>query len=417
MLAQPRFRLYAVSRVTGSIAMTLLQAVIAWQVYAISDSALDLGLIGLVRFAPALGASLIGGAVVDAYDRRAVLLLSLTVPLAATLAVLAAIAAGPVSLPFLYGIVFVTGLATSFESPARQVLLPAVVPWSLFSRAITVNSTLQSLAFVTGPALGGGLIALGGVGAAYVAHGALVAVSLAAVWMLRVDPATGAGRSGVHLGAIREAISFVRQRPVLIGSMTLDMVAVIFGGAKALLPVYAVDILQVGSTGYGILAASMEFGALVMSLALLTLPAPSRTGQTLLASVAAFGVATMVFGASTWFPLSIVAYAAVGMADQLSVVMRINTVQLSTPDELRGRVTAVNSIFVGASNQIGAVESGLVAAATNAVFAVVSGGAACLAFVSVMAWRVPELRAYRAAAAASLKGLPRQPARGTLDDR
>ncbi len=391
----PAYRLYAASRAGAGVAMTLLQAVLAWQVYAISRSALDLGMIGLVRFVPALAMSLIGGAVVDAYDRRKVLILAQTVPLLATLAVLAAIAADRVSLLLLYGVVLATGLASTFENPARAVLLPAIVPRTLFTRAITVNSTLQSLASVTGAALGGVLIGWQGVGFAYVVHGALVLVALAAVVPIRL-PNHAVGARGLRLGAIREGIAFVWQRPVLLGAMTLDMFAVIFGGARALLPVYAVDVLHADATGYGVLSAALEVGGLLMALLLIALPTPSETGRTLLASVAAFGLATILFGVSPTLPLSVLAYAAVGMADQVSMVMRQNTIQLSTPDELRGRVSAVNSVFISASNQLGAVESGVVAALTSAVFAVVSGGVACLGVVGLVAWRVPALRGYRA---------------------
>jgi hypothetical protein len=181
--------------------------------------------------------------------------------------------------------------------------------------------------------------------------------------------------------------------------MTLDMFAVVFGGAKALLPIYAVDILQANATGYGVLSASLEAGALLMAVLLVAAPLPRHTGRTLLASVVAYGVATILFGLSRVLPLSVLAYAAVGAADQVSVVMRLNTIQLATPDELRGRVTAVNFVFVNASNQIGGVESGVVASLTNAVFAVVSGGVACLVIVALVAWRVPALRHYRASEA------------------
>jgi len=391
----PAYRLYAASRAGAGVAMTLLQAVLAWQVYAISRSALDLGMIGLVRFVPALAMSLVGGAVVDAYDRRKVLIVAQTVPLLATLVVLAAIAADRVSLLLLYGVVLATGLASTFENPARAVLLPAIVPRTLFTRAITVNSTLQSLASVTGAALGGVLIGWQGVGFAYAVHGALVLVALAAVVPIRL-PDRAVGARGLRLGAIREGIAFVWQRPVLLGAMTLDMFAVIFGGARALLPVYAVDVLHADATGYGVLSAALEVGGLLMALLLIALPTPSETGRTLLASVAAFGLATILFGVSPTLPLSILAYAAVGMADQVSMVMRQNTIQLSTPDELRGRVSAMNSVFISASNQLGAVESGVVAVVTNAVFAVVSGGVACLGVVGLVAWRVPALRGYRA---------------------
>jgi MFS family permease len=374
----------------------MLQAIVAWQMYTLTGSALDLGLLGLVRFAPNLLFSFISGAVVDAYDRRAVLMVSQAVPLAVTIAMLAALATNSVTVGLIYVLVFVLGIAAAFENPARQVLLPATVPRNLFSRAIVLNSTLQSFAAVTGPAVAGLLIAWQGITAAYVVHGTLMVIAIAVLLALRVPRPTGKGRAGLHLNAVREGLAFVWQRPVMLGAMTLDMFAVIFGGAKALLPIYAVDILHTDASGYGILSASLEVGALLMAMALVAMPMPYHTGRTLLLSVAAFGLATVVFGLSTSMALSVVAYAAVGAADQVSMVMRQNTIQLATPDGLRGRVTAVNSVFVNASNQLGAVESGMVAAATSAVFAVVSGGLACLAVVGYIAWRIPELRRYRA---------------------
>jgi MFS family permease len=393
------YRRYALSRAASGVASSMLQAIVAWQVYELTGSALVLGLVGLVRFAPSLLMSLVSGAVVDTYDRRAVLMAAQSVPLVGTVAMLIALASHQVSIVFVYGLVFSIGIASAFEGPARQVLLPATVPRSLFSKAITVNSTLQSVAAVTGPALGGILIAWQGIGFAYTVHGVLLVISMASLLRLGLPPAIGKSRAGVHLDAIREGLVYVWTRPVMLGAMTLDMFAVIFGGAKALLPIYAVDILHTDATGFGVLSASLEVGALLMAVALVALPTPTETGRTLLASVAAFGLATVVFGASNSLALSVLAYAAVGAADQVSMVMRQNTIQLATPDELRGRVTAVNFVFVNASNQLGAVESGVVAAATNAVFAVVSGGLACLSVVGLIAWRIPELRRYRAKSA------------------
>jgi MFS family permease len=174
------------------------------------------------------------------------------------------------------------------------------------------------------------------------------------------------------------------------------MFAVLFGGAKALLPVYAVDILHADAAGYGLLTASLDIGALVAAGLLVALPVPTRTGRAMLASVAAFGLATIAFGASRSLPLSILTYAMVGAADQVSVVMRLNTIQLSIPDDLRGRITAVSFVFVNASNQIGGLESGVVASLTSAMFAVISGGVACLGVVALIAWRIPELRTHEA---------------------
>jgi MFS family permease len=386
------FREYTVSRGANGLATGLLQAVILWQVYAISGSALSLGIVGLVAFAAALVSSLIGGALVDSYDRRTILLVSQLVPGLGSLVMLAAMASNTVSLQFIYGLVMVTGVAASLEFPARQSLLPAVVPRHLFARALTVNSASSSLTSVTGPAIGGVLIALGGIGAAYVAHVVLVAIAMLSLVPLRVHASSGGGRLG--MSAVREGLAYVWHRPILLGAMTLDMFAVLFGGARALLPVYAVDVLHVDAFGYGLLSASLEAGTLVMALLLLVVPIPRRTGRLLLIAVALFGMATVAFGISTWLPLSIAAYGMVGMADQVSMVMRHTMIQLTTPDVLRGRVTGVSSIFISASNELGALESGLVAAATGAVFAVVSGGLACVLVVALIAWRVPSLRRY-----------------------
>jgi MFS family permease len=387
------FREYAVSRGANGLATGLLQALILWQVYAISGSALSLGIVGLVAFIAALVSSLIGGALVDSYDRRTILLVSQVVPGLGSLAMLAAIASNAANLQLIYGLVMVTGIAASLEFPARQAILPAVVPRHLFARALTVNSASSSLTSVTGPAIAGVLIAIGGVGAAYTAHVVLVAVAMLSLLPLRVH-ARGGGGGRLDLSAVREGLAYVFQRPILLGAMTLDMFAVLFGGARALLPVYAVAILHADAVGYGILSGSLEAGTLVMAVLLLMLPIPHRTGRLLLIAVALFGMATVVFGFSAWLPLSVAAYAMVGMADQVSMVMRHTMIQLTTPDVLRGRVTGVSSIFISASNELGALESGLVAAATGAVFAVVSGGLACVLVVALIAWRVPSLRRY-----------------------
>jgi len=202
-------------------------------------------------------------------------------------------------------------------------------------------------------------------------------------------------RTPPSLRAVREGLAFVRGNPVVLGCMALDMFAVILGGATALLPVYAKEILAVGPSGYGLLTSSLEIGALAMSLLLLIRPAIDRAGPVLLAAVAVYGLATLGFGLSRSFPLSVALYMLAGAADQVSVVLRATAVQLSTPDALRGRVSAVNMIFIAASNQLGAVESGFLAAATSATFAVVSGGIGCLLVVAFTAWKLPELRGYR----------------------
>jgi MFS family permease len=403
VLSVAAFRRYSVSRIAAAIGQSMLQAIIAWQVYALSGSALDLGLVGLVRFVPALLLSFVSGVIVDTYDRRLILLGAQAIPAVTSAMMLFAIATGNASLPLVYGLVFFAGVASAFEGPARQTMIPALVPRNLFSRAMTFNSTLQSLSSVTGPALGGLLIALDGIGLGYSAHLGLVLLSMLVLWPVRTPRTSSApSRAGVRLDAIREGLRFLKNQPVVLGAMTLDMFAVLFGGAKALLPIYAVSVLQADAAGYGVLTASLDVGSLIAATIMVGLPVPQRTGRALLLSVVGYGLATMAFGLSTWLPLSVVAYAAVGAADQVSVVMRLNTIQLAIPDELRGRVTAVNFVFVNASNQIGGLESGLVAALTTAVFAVVSGGAACLVVVGVVAARIPQLRNYQARHALSV---------------
>lgn len=396
VLRVPAFRLYSFSRVGAAMGQSMLQAIIAWQVYALSGSALDLGLVGLVRFVPALALSLVSGVIVDTYDRQRVLLAAQLAPAFTSAVMLAAILTGRDSLPLVYGLVFLIGVASAFEGPARQTMIPALVPRHLFSRAMTFNSTLQSLSFVTGPALAGGLIAVRGIGLAYGAHLLLVALAIITLAPVRVPKSSSSpSRAGVSLDAIREGLAYLRNSPVVLGAMSLDMFAVLFGGAKALLPIYAVDVLHADAAGYGLLTASLDIGSLIAATCMVALPVPKHTGRALLLSVVAYGLATMAFGLSVWLPASVVLYALVGAADQVSVVMRLNTIQLTIPDELRGRITAVNFVFVNASNQIGGLESGLVAAATNAVFAVVSGGAACLVVAGFIAARVPQLREYQ----------------------
>ncbi len=396
-LRQPNFLLFVAGRFSSGTAQTMLQTAIAWQVYRISGSALQLGVLGLVRFLPALGLTLVAGAVADGHDRRRIVQLAQLVPLGCSLVLFTATRADAISLPLIYGMVLLIGVASAFENPARQALLPSVVSRETFANALTVNQTVQSLAFVTGPASAGLVIALVSVSGAYAVNVVLGAASVVLLMLLR--PRAPEGRRDVSFAAIKEGVQFVWHRQVLLGCMTLDMFAVIFGGASALLPIYATSILNVGPRGYGLLTASLELGALLMSFALVALPPIQRPGRALMIAVAGFGLGTIVFGFSRSFPLSLAAYLFVGMADQVSVVMRQTTVQLATPDEIRGRVSSVNMLFIGASNQLGAVESGFVAALTSATFAVVSGGVGCLAALAAVAARMPQLRDYRAGAA------------------
>ena len=388
------FRCYLISRFCGGTAMTLLRAALAWHVFDLSRSAFHLGLIGLVQFVPQLSLSLLGGAVADTYDRRRVMMVAQALPLVCAAVLIAESAAGAASLPLLYGMAFLVAAASAFDNPSRAALLPTLVGRDNFPRAVTIASTTQALAFASGPALGGLVIGGAGIASTYITYAALVVASVSAIAFVHPHAAQGPRRA-VSWSAVREGLDFVRHHQLVLGCMTLDMFAVIFGGAGALLPMYATEILRVGARGYGLLSASLEIGALLTSAVLVWVPPLKAAGRALLIAVGAYGLATIVFGLSHSFPLSILAYMAVGVADQVSVVMRSTMIQLATPDELRGRVSSVNFIFIGASNQLGAVESGFVAALTSAPFAVVSGGVGCLVVLAVVAATMPELRRYR----------------------
>lgn len=395
------FYLYLASRFASGAALTLMRSAISWHVYAVTDSAFHLGLIGIVQFVPALALTLVGGAVADIYDRRRIINVAQVVLLVAGAILYAVTLHGSVSVWELYASVLLISCAGAFESPARVALLPGLVPRERFPRAVTISSTNQALAFASGPAIGGMIIGHFGIGTAYATFLALIIVAFILILSLAPAAKVDGPKRVVSLAAILEGLRFVWTRPIVLGCMTLDMFAVIFGGATALLPIYAKDILQVGAKGYGLLSATLEIGALTMALVLMVRPPVRNAGVTLLLAVVVYGVATMVFGWSRFFPLSIVAYMIAGMADQVSVVMRSTAIQLSTPDEVRGRVSSVNLLFIGASNQLGAAESGFVAELTSPTFAVVSGGAACLLVVALVAWRLPELRRYRVESAAA----------------
>jgi len=383
---------WVLARFGSGSAVTLLRSVFMWQVYEVSGSKLALGLVGLFQFLPAPIASLVGGAVADTRDRRAIVLVTQAISLACALVLSGLTFAGLVSLPVLFALVVAAATSTSFESPARQAMLPSLVPPEDLASAVTVFVTANALAFMSGPAIGGLLLAHGGAGVAYGAAAGLFAFSWILVTLVpRSAPRADQPKRAVDLASIKEGIAFVWKEKALLGCMSLDMFAVLFGGATALLPVYAKDILACGESGYGWLTASLEIGGVATSIVLLARRPIRRLGRALLVTVALYGVATIVFGLSRSFPLSLAAYMAVGMADQVSVIVRGTIVQTVTPDALRGRVSAVNMLFIGASNQLGAFESGLAAELTSPVIAVAGGGVVCLCVVAFVAVALPRL--------------------------
>jgi MFS family permease len=387
-LRQPAFAFYSGSRIFSTLGQQMLQAVMAWQVYQITGSALSLGLLGLARFLPALSLSMIGGAVADTFDRRRIVQCTGLVPFFCALTLAFSTAGGWITIELIYGLVVLIGLASAFEAPARTALLTGIVRPETFANAVTVNNIFQKLGSVTGPTVGGVIIATAGVSTAYAAFCGCAAIAWIALGLIpyRQERSTRA-RPGVR--EIKEGISYVRERQEILGAMTLDMFAVIFGGAAALLPIYATDVLHAGPGGYGILTSSMQVGALITSLGLVMRPQVERNGRALLLSVVGFGIATVLFGVSREFVLSVFFYGLIGAFDQISVVMRQTIVQLGTPDELRGRVSAVNQVFVQASSQIGGMESGFAAALGGATFAVVSGGIVSLAVAGLVGVFLP----------------------------
>lgn len=368
----------------------MLQTILAWQVYEITGSPLSLGLLGLARFFPALGISMVGGAVADTYDRRKIMIVSQFAPLLCALILATATSQGWVTQYLIYGLVVFIGLASAFEAPARTAFLPSIVRPETFGNAVTVNNIFQKLGSVSGPALGGVIIAVFGITTAYGVYCAAMVISVFPLLVLRYQRVEGR-RQGISLKAMKEGVLFVKGNQVLLGAMSLDMFAVIFGGAQALLPVYATDILDGGSTAFGLLTASMQVGAFAMSFVLVALPPVRRTGRALIYTVIVFGLGTIAFGLSRDLYVSLLLYGLIGAADQVSVVMRQTTIQMATPDELRGRVSSVHQVFTQASSQIGAIESGFVAALTTATFAVVSGGAGAIVIAVLIGWRMPAL--------------------------
>jgi MFS family permease len=385
---------FLAARFASTMGNTMWRAALAWQVYAITGSELQLGVLGLAQFAPTLAFGLVGGAFADAHDRVPIVRRTQLVTLLASAVVCTATATGHANLWILYPAVVAASVAFAFENPAGSAVLPSLVPLEDFPQAVTLLSSVRNAGRMSGPVAFGFIVHAQDVAAGYAVHMALLLVSLALLAFVRPGYATPA-RSQVSLEAVLEGIAFLRTRPAILSSMSLDLVAVIFGGAVALLPVYATEILDVGPRGYGILAAAIDAGTVGMGVVLIALPPMRRAGLALLWAVGGFGIATILFGISESFWLSVAALALAGMSDQVSMVARSLILQLSTPDELRGRVNSVNLLFIGASNELGAAESGFLAAATSAPFSVVFGGFACMAALAVAAVGAPSLRKYR----------------------
>jgi len=393
VLSRPDLRRWILARLFAGIAITSVRATVLWQVYDITKSTALLGLLGLLSFIPAPFAALSGGVAADAYDRRKIVLVAQGVGIVCAAAFVGLNSLDRPHLGWFYLLFVINGAALAFEAPSRASMLPRLVPPEELGRAVTVMSTVQALSFVSGPAMAGLLIGASGPRLPCIVAVVLLAISLALVVGVREQQRVTT-KPAVGLKAVREGLAYVLKNRVVLGALSIDLFAVLFGGATAMLPVYASDILHVGAHGYGILAAALDVGAVATSIALVFLPPIRRLGRAIVISVLVYGMATIAFGLSRTFPMALCAYVMVGIADQVSVVSRSTLVQISTPDELRGRVSSVSMVFILASNQLSVAESGFVAAMTTPQFSVVAGGIMVFAVSAVIAIVVPQLWRY-----------------------
>jgi MFS family permease len=392
LLRHKSFTLFLFARTSTSIAFQMQGVAVGWQIYALTGSVFYLGLVGLAQFLPMFVLTLAVGYVADRYDRRIVVCVCQILMGFSVGALALGSYTGWQSKESILALVFVIGAARAFEAPTLHALVPRLVPASLLPNAIAMSSSAYQTATILGPAVGGLLFAAGPT-LAYAVASLLFLVAASSVMSIRTTPAT-LKREPVSLPLLFAGIHFIRKRPEILGAISLDLFAVLLGGATALLPVYARDILAVGPWGLGFLRSAPAVGALLMSIFLARYPLQHRMGTIMFCAVGVFGMATMVFAVSTSFFLSLGVLAVLGAADVISVVVRNSLVQGKTPDEMRGRVTAVHSMFIGTSNQLGEFESGVTAAWFGVVPAVLIGGAGTLLIVILWMRLFPQLRRF-----------------------
>jgi MFS family permease len=366
-------------RFLTSMAAQMMTVAVGWQVYAVTRDPLDLGLIGLSQFLPFVLLILPAGYAADHLDRRRIVTACYLIQALSAAALLMLTLSGMQSIRLVFAVMVLLGIARAFSMPTGQALLPNVVPPADFNQAIALSSSTMHIAMVLGPVLGGVLF-LGGPQIVYGAAGVLLVMSAAMSLGIRGGGRSKVDREPANLHALLSGLRFVRSKPVVLGAISLDLFAVLFGGATALLPAFASDILHVGPVGLGLLRTAPGVGASLCALVIAYVPISRHVGRWMFGSVAMFGVATIVFGASTMFLLSL---GALGAADMISVYIRHLLVQLETPDAIRGRVSAVSAVFIGASNELGEFESGVTAAWWGVVRAVVVGGIASVAVAGI----------------------------------
>ena len=387
----------------GVVGWQMLQVALGWEIYERTHSALALGMVGLVTAIPVVLLALPAGHLADRMDRKKIVIGAQTVFILMSFSLaLLSHSSGPIYLMF--AILLIRGIAQAYNNPARSALLPRLVPAEVFGNAVTWSSSGFQVAAVVGPAIGGLVIALQHrATGAYVVDAILTSVYLAMLVAIRGDEGVKAEvtatalkpRERMTLQSLAAGMRFVLDTKVILAALTLDLFAVLFGGATALLPIFAKDILHVGPDGLGWLRAAPSIGALAVMLTIAHRPPMQKTGWTLIWAVTGFGVATIVFGLSRSFGLSMAMLLILGGLDGISMIIRGTLVQLWTPDEMRGRVSAVNSVFIDMSNELGGFESGALAAAVGPVAAVVGGGIGTIIVVAGVAYAWPELRQLR----------------------
>jgi len=371
LLAQRQFMRFWLARIFGVSAHQMLMLAISWHMYELTGSAWDLGLVGLFQFIPALVMALPAGHVIDRLHRGRIFATCMLV--LALVAVVLGVATwqAQASRELIFVVAWVLGVTRAFQMPAQQAITPLLVPKHLFQRAIALSSTGVEVSVIGGPAIGG-VLYLSGALTVYSVCAVLFTLSMLLTLWVRYEHVVR--RNSLTWQSLFAGVAFVWERKVLLGAISLDLFAVLLGGATALLPIFARDILHVGPDGLGLLRAAPAAGALCMSIIITRWPIQRQVGYKLLAAVAVFGLTSSVFGISDSFVLSLAALAVTGAADNISVVTRLTLMQLETPDEMRGRVAAVNGVFIGASNELGEFESGLTAALWGPVASVVAGG-------------------------------------------
>ncbi len=399
----PNFRRYIIALFTLTLGLQIQGTVVGWQIYDLTKDPLALGLVGLAEALPAISMSLFSGHVADTHDRRRIAIFALAILVICSVALWLLAHDLPMGnamsvrprVNAIYLVIVVSGVARAFLQPARQALSAELVPRAIFTNSVTWRTGSWQMAAVAGPALGGVLYAIGGTTLGYAVDVVLMTVAVALMFAVRHKSPVREVSNEPILTSLTGGLRFVFGEPMLLSALTLDLFSVLFGGATALLPVFAAEILHVGPTGLGILRAAPAVGALLTSIALTRWPPFARTGRNLLIAVTGFGACMIGFGLSTTLWLSVAALVLSGAFDMVSVVIRSVMLQSRTPESLLGRVSAVNQIFIGSSNEIGAIESGAAAKALGTVPSVVLGGLATLVVVSVVAWRNPALRRLR----------------------